>query len=467
VPNHKLCFFLNHKGAIPICVEDRLARGLHISLIMNSETLSSTHKFGLRYFSDDLHYRVEDLRIWLPQWKTLNCQWLVLYSTPWRAIPEAFLAPIIENGIIPVIQIHQSPIVALPTRAFDSILGAYARWGVRHVVFFDRPNQRQQWSQSQYIAHELPQRFWNIWLPLAEHARDFGFAPILPALEQGGSYWDTSFLTALLSLVRQTSPHLLNELQLGIYAYSNHANVDWGAGGEARWQATRPYFTPADSQDQLGFRSFEWYDPICQRVLGRSLPQIMLGGGYLPVTDSKQSGNLLSHNLHIAKQAQNPQALPDYLLNVALPSMDGDNLPVLFNQHAHPTSHAKQLREWLVGKATHRQPKDAMSHTAHGSSKRMSHYVLLQPAALGGASWQMEAAQTFAQHFQAVLGFSATEAQNAQQVSLFAEDSEQIREVSAKLQKSGCKTEQIVASSARKLQSIVGNRVQKNQAFLG
>jgi len=75
---------------------------------------------------------------------------------------------------------------------------------------------------------------------------------------------------------------LLDRLSLGAYAWTGDRSLEWGAGGPERWTTVAPYSTPADSEDQRGFRIFDWYLGVAQRELGRRLPVFLLRAGSLP-----------------------------------------------------------------------------------------------------------------------------------------------------------------------------------------
>ena len=151
------------------------------------------------------------------------------------------------------------------------------------MALFDRPNIRSNWSPAAWAQMDLVERFLDQFLPLAESALDEGLVPIFPPLEPGGDYWDLSFLqSALRGMQRRGRNRLLDRLALGAYAWTGNRSLDWGAGGPERWSKVTPYFTPADSEDQLGFRIFDWYLSVSQRVLGRRLPVFLLRTGSLP-----------------------------------------------------------------------------------------------------------------------------------------------------------------------------------------
>ncbi len=122
-----------------------------------------------------------------------------------------------------------------------------------------------------------------MFIPVAECAVDEGLNPIFPPLEPGGDYWDLSFLqSSLQSLQRRGRFRLLERLGLGAISWVGRKPIEWGKGGPACWPDVKPYFTPVGSEDQKGFRIFDWYMALSKRELGRPLPLLVLRAGSLP-----------------------------------------------------------------------------------------------------------------------------------------------------------------------------------------
>ena len=236
-----------------------------------------TARLGIHYFADCDHYQPADQQHWLPRLRQLGLRWIVLRGPDHVAIPQTFIESLVDAGIQPIIHLPLSLESPPAASELAAILQAYATWGVRHVVFFDRPNLRSNWPAIGWTQRGLVKRFLEVFQPLANAAIEAGLTPAFPALEPGGDYWDTAFLRAALEeLVVRGEDQLLDKLALGAYAWTNGRDLDWGAGGPERWPATLPYVTPDDSQDQRGFRIFDWYNPISRAVLGRELEILIL-----------------------------------------------------------------------------------------------------------------------------------------------------------------------------------------------
>lgn len=247
---------------------------------INPNFFSRKSRIGFHYYPDSLHYRETDLNKWLSELVELNASWLVLQAPVDRAIPENFITGLLNKGIEPILQFNL-PLGVLPDLAsLNPLLSSYGRWGVNTAIFYDRPNTRSAWPSSSWAQEDLVERFLEHFIPVSKLAMQSGMAPVFPALEPGGGYWDTAFLrSALESLENHSENQILDHLMLAAYGWTRNQSLNWGAGGPQRWPDARPYFTPPGAQDQRGFRIFDWYQAITQAVLQKTCPTILLQAG--------------------------------------------------------------------------------------------------------------------------------------------------------------------------------------------
>lgn len=232
---------------------------------------------GIHYFADALHYRQEDLHQWLPILKTLHLPWLILHSNARSSIPENFVRTLIENEIQPTIHFQSALATAPTTQEFSLLFKLYARWGLQHVVLFDRPNLRRSWSTAEWVRSNPVERLLDLIIPRAEAALEAGLTPVLPPLQPGGDYWDTVFLRATLQgLLQRDRSQLARSLVLSAYGFDHPDEPTWGQGGPAQWPAARPFRTPQDSQDQRGFHIATWYLSIAEETLGFRPPTMLM-----------------------------------------------------------------------------------------------------------------------------------------------------------------------------------------------
>jgi hypothetical protein len=258
-------------------------------------------RLGFHYYPDTLHYRESDLLAWLPELQAMGAAWLTLFAPADRAIPEPFLQGLLKAGVEPILHFHLPFACPTDESALELLFNVYASWGVRYVVLFDRPNLRDSWPASAWAQSELVERFLDIFLPVANRALQAGLTPVFPPLEPGGDYWDTCFLQASLQgMLRRGQTALLDALHLGAYARVDGHPVEWGAGGPERWPGVRPYFTPQEEQDQLGFYIFDWYLTHTQAALGTPRPILLLAAGQGLKTSSEEFASEAQEQDHAA-----------------------------------------------------------------------------------------------------------------------------------------------------------------------
>jgi hypothetical protein len=422
--------------------------------------------------------------------------WLTLLAPLERAIPEYFLNGLFSSDLQPVLH-FQIPTQASPSNEGLSLLFSnYARWGVQYVALYDRPNNRSNWSPAAWAQMDLVERFLDQYVPLAESTMDEGLIPIFPPLEPGGDYWDLSFLqSALRGLQRRGRNRLLDKLALGAYAWSGKRSLEWGAGGPERWSQVAPYSTPGESEDQRGFRIFDWYLAISQRELGQRLPLFLLRTGCMPddhIDPTSGEPDLLAHaeqNLNIARLLANEtvegctpvpaevKAGNFWLLTAPEGSAfsgqswfrtEEEKLPVINSfyrlaaSQSLPTNPSQELEASEAGEAqpeelteeeSDAEPEAAAEtevalpnevETAQNLSHTISHYVLLPLYAWGAADWDLEVIQPLLQESHPTVGFSLTEARLAARVTVVGGDGAISAEALDMLRASGCKVERVM-----------------------
>jgi len=405
----------------------------------------SRSRLGFAYYPDDRHFTQADAERWLPVLSSLEAGWLVLRSGVERAVPESFLKAILDAGIEPVVHVA-SRVGSLNEADVNPLLTSYARWGVRYLVLFDRPNVRSSWESAEWSRGGLVERFLDRAIPLLRSALGSGLAPILPPLEPGGDYWDTAFLeAALASLVRRGEQALLEHLHLGLYAWTFDHPLTWGAGGPMSWPETRPYLTPQGSQDQRGFRIFDWYAGIARRVLEHDLPMVVLGGGAVP---PRGNSGLLGdsfgeQNAEIARLLLGTD-LPDSLLNFAFCYLSADSDSA--EAHAAWFGSPDAPRPWVE---TYRRAVRNAAKTARPAAVRpIAHYMLLLDTDMTRLASLWPALLPFAADGHCVVGVAAREARAAEQVTLVGDPETIPVEMEDELRGAGCRVARMFVPGA-------------------
>lgn len=404
-------------------------------------------RIGFHYYSDSLHYRESDLARWLPELKAMGVSWLVLRSDIRRAIPENFFTGLLREGIEPIVE-FRLPLGSPPNLAEVTILlEAYAHWGVQAVQLFDRPNASTSWSNGHWAQQDLVERFLDRFLPLSSIALKLGLLPLFPALEPGGSYWDTAFLrAALISLERRKQVALLQRLVLSAWAHNGSRSLNWGSGGPQRWPDSRAYATPAGSEDQRGFRIFDWYQAAARSALGRALPIILFGAG--TPSSHLTTGEHRETALNIARLMAGEDVSDPVDASAGLEPVPVEVLACNFWQLAggedawfpdggQPLPAVGALREW---QSAH---KKIIPHTGGRNPRPIVHYLLLPSYDWGISEWHLAVIRPFVQKHAPTIGFSLAEAALAQQVTVVGNEQVFAEDVLNQLRAAGCSVRRI------------------------
>ncbi|MCX6072377.1 MAG: hypothetical protein NTU91_16230 [Chloroflexi bacterium] len=401
----------------------------------------ATNRLGFHYYPDDRHYTEKDLAAWLPALSALGAKWLTLRTTTSRAVPETFVRGLLEAGITPIVLLPAC-LTSIRTAECSSLFEAYAHWGVRHVVIGDRPNTRAAWEPSEWGRPALVERCLDRLIPILQAQRAAGLHPVLPALEPGGDYWDTAFLSSMLAaLQRRGQQSLLRDLALGMYAWSLGRPLDWGRGGAKAWPSVRPYQTPDDVQDQRGFRAFDWYAQIAQETIGRSLPMLVVGGGIGPSWDP-DSESETAELIGMARALASAD-VPDTLLafNLYLLCAEpgaAEHSAALYAEPNSPRAAARALFA-LASEPT--------SAPAQAAAKTIGHYLLLPTnGTLGRDEWNALAEYVLV--WRPVIGFSVSEASLASEVTLVGDSHALPISVENELSTAGCVVRRVIPQSA-------------------
>jgi hypothetical protein len=245
-----------------------------------SKTYAIQNKIGFHYFPDSLHYRDEDLDRWLPVLKQLDARWLVLKSSTTCAIPENFIKALKQARIIPVIDFDLPLSSDIPWKDIRTLLNTYGKWGANYALLNQRPNSQAAWGEKFWKKGDLVDAHSADFIKFGKMALDSGIKPIFSPLVPAGDYWDAAFLESALKILKEKAPSLLlNNMVLSAFAWDHNRPLNWGAGGSQVWKNVKAYKVPKNSQDQRGFRAFEWYAESSRKVLGKTLPIMLFQAG--------------------------------------------------------------------------------------------------------------------------------------------------------------------------------------------
>jgi hypothetical protein len=412
-------------------------------------------KLGLVYFPDTLHYRESDLKKWLPEVKAMGGHWLTLTAPIERAIPYSFIQGLVSEGIQPVLVFSIPPDDSYKELSLGVLFESYAHWGVKYVVPFEKPNLRRSWSAKAWLHPELVERFLDYYTPVAQIAIQSGLTPCFPALEPGGDFWDTSFYTlALRGMSRRDCHQQIDHFHIAMDAWSNHLPLDWGSGGPEIWPNSQPY-QPVEQQiqNQLGFRAFDWYNSITQAEFGSEKPIIILRAGITQVSPYSPEDNenhtplfmemidLIDRHAPVQPESDLPTAdiLACNLWLLATSPTDRYQSHAFFNTDGTQLPIVQVLKEKQQRSTAQSLTKSIqIDEAVIFKEKMIPHYLLLPQYAWGAADWDIEAIRPLIRRYYPTIGFSVTEALNANRVTLVGKPVQNNREVIQRLTAAGC-----------------------------
>jgi hypothetical protein len=418
------------------------------------------NRIGFYYYPDDQHYTQSDLNLWLPALQSMSAGWLTIQGSPDRAVPETFVRGLLEADIEPIIHIP-CKVGSVSSETITPVLNSYARWGIRYVAVYDRPNLKSSWDPSEWSRSGLVERFVDHVLPLLKAQETAGLKPVMPPLEPGGDYWDTAFLEeALGSFERRGEQGLIQELVLGIYAWTYGKPIDWGKGGSSQWPEARPYHTPPECEDQIGFHAFDWYKQIAKNILLRALPMVVIAGGELPSDEIQSLGSdpHTERNLAIARALYSDE-VPTEVLNFAFYHLASypdrkDNASAWFLNADQPKPVVS-----MIQRLVNSESKQAPSH----EEKPLQHYVLLPPRPSPQYTQNWDVIGPFVLAVQPVVGFSPREARLAERVTLFGDEGVIPKKVEQELRASGCNVRRFTGTAAREFLTMNGPKADPDQ----
>ncbi len=452
---------------------------------MNSTPIKiNNDRIGFHYYPDMDHYKNSDLNEWLPELKALGAKWLSLRASLDRAIPEAFITGLINKNIQPILYFNLQIDSIIDINSLALLLQSYKKWGVEFISLFDRPNLHSQWGSSSWSQQGLVDRFLDTFLPLADIISTNGLTPIFPPLEPGGDYWDTAFLRAALTGIKSRgNTQLLKNMVLGAYSWAGNQPFAWGAGGPERWAGARPYFTPNDEENHMGFRIFDWYNAISEAVLNKKLPIILIGCGS-KIGDAQNEKipavDVVSHNFRNLQLARFLSNQHDVMRDGATFEPIPDNvLAACFWVLATTEDHPDQKNAWYRADGTTlpavqsfqsrvasqrnkqdlpQQKKADIPNSSIKKSKEMiSHYLLLPSLDDNSIDWNINTLLPFINKYHPTVGYSHKDASQANRITMIGDEQWFSKDFEDQLINKGCQVHRIIGngtSIATQLETI-------------
>jgi hypothetical protein len=391
-------------------------------------------KIGFHYFQDLNHYQSRDLALWKPELESLQAGWLVMKASPSYAIPEEFISGLLDSGVQPVI--HFDFPVNSEIRAEDLriLLSSYAKWGVKYVIFFDRPNMKSSWLNDTWSQGDLVERFLDRYLPFVRAAEQHGLVPVFPPLQPGGDYWDLSFLKKVLNLAKQRrSLDFVSNLHIAVSSQTFNHPLSWGAGGKRNWKVPRPYSkSEIGEEDHIGFNTWQWYSDLVNSILGVDPKMFLFYFGSSDIRSSVLDPKVTFEELiefalspseeagRAADQKNNILGCLFWILSSSEESQEG--ITAFFDVNGTPkVAEIPKYKEKL--EHTRKQTLEyAVSDRLAAWIYPIDHYLLLPSYEWGIPENTLDRIRPIIRDSRPTIGFSLIEATNARKVTIWNEN---------------------------------------------
>lgn len=455
---------------------------------------------GFYYFPDPHHFDRAHLDRWVPRLRALGASWLVLETPHTRPVPDLFLQRLMMVDIEPVVILKSGPIAPMDERALAGTLSAMADSGLHYVVFYDRPNDRASWSPQSWSKPALVERFVDTLVPGLKLAAAQGLNPVLPPLEPMGAYWDTTFLQSMLSSLRRRGLEpLMQRAAVGIRNFANDHPLDWGKGGPEAWPQARPYAEQIGGQDHRGFCLFDWYRPLIEAALGRSLPLIACANGPQASQIGRRPLDPQDHARRAAEMARliTDRQLPPVVFNHAFWLLSAERggpgyrerwfepdgtprLPAVAalqelnsgRQRTLVSRRAASPRRAAVQEGGAARPAAPAPAPASGASsvppagnghKVIDHYLLLPLFEWGATRWHLSIVQDYIEACLPTCGFSVREAQLAHRVTIIGNEQGISLQDQQMLEAAGCQVQRIAGRNGSETEKLLRELAQNMQ----
>lgn len=408
-------------------------------------------RLGLHYYNDTHHFQEKDLALWLPQMLGKHISWLVLQSSLDFAIPEDFIKSLLSHNIEPVIQFSKVDINPGNAEEARIILRSYARWGVKYVIFFDKPNLRRSWDEGLWNKGDIVDRFLDVYISYVKMASREGLTSVFPPLQPGGDYWDTAFIKKVLkSAMNRKCIEIISNLHIAISGQTFNKPLHWGLGEQNNSLNSTAYAISKDMEDHIGFRTSDWYTKMVEPIIGYQPKVLMFWFGSRtyqePETRSEQLNDLvslaldqgISNNIHpISKNVIS--CIFDPLSTVA-----NLNIPELVS------------KDEMLGKVMNKDlpieslfEQDPFDHIAKNVASwvyPIDHYLLLPKFDWGIPEHILEKIRPIMKSEQPTIGFSLDEAALARKVTVWNENHAFSEGQLEYLKNSGCLIDEKIVS---------------------
>lgn len=399
-------------------------------------------KIGFSYFTSPNYQLNSQLRDWLPVLKDFGASSIIFQSEFSRAIPEDVFVIAKELDIKPIVHFASELPKAKDLKKIAILFDTYKKRGVERIILGNRPNEKRAWPSSSWHDKNLVEHFLDRFIPLASYAIQEGIKPVFPPLQPGGDYWDTSFIDLAISgLKNRKLDQILQNLILSSFGYTFERPFSWGKGGPERWTGAKPYQSPEDQEDQMGFHNFEWVQKIAERNLGFKVPILILDAGFSgsPMQEENKEETVKSIKAVLSALGKDEGAKDVSETSIqwsdsVLGCYFSLERMTVFMQGHFPLTQFFEIFGLPKGE---KKPQRKINK----EQKIISHYLLLPSHAGSVSDVVLNKVRPIIKKFKPAVGFSLFEASFAQKVSIFPDPILFTEEKINQLRSAGCTVE--------------------------
>ena len=416
-------------------------------------------RLGFHYFQDFDHYRMSDLELWVPELASLKTSWLALKAPATVAIPEEFITRLIQAGIQPILHFDFQVNSSVRTEDLRVLLSSYARWGVKHVIFFDRPNTKAAWTDGSWSQGDLVERFLDRYLPFVRLAEQNGLVPVFPPLEPGGDYWDLSFLKKVLQLVQQRrSFDFSANFHMAVSSQTFDHSLDWGKGGPSHWKTPRPYAkVELGEEDHIGFNTWQWYSELVYEVLNVTPKFFLFYYGMARLANDKMDTEnsfeqMVDIALSLSEDSKQATSLPECVLGccfwlLSASESDPHGKTSYFDASGNPKAAGIPACKQKIKASSKQKMEYAVSSRLAEWIYPIDHYLLLPSYDWGIPENTLDRIRPIIRDARPTIGFSVIEATNARKVTVWNENGAFSEHDLQLLREAGCIVEEQLVNS--------------------
>jgi len=401
---------------------------------LTQEKTFTSNKLGFHYFLDVEHFKTADAHLWVQKLHEIKAKWLVIQNPQDRAIPEEFIRPFSSAGVNLIINFNEDIRSDINLANLTALLNVYGKWGVKYAYLFEKPNLLSKWGEIKWNNNNIVKTHLNKFIPFAQLCVENHIKPILSPLFPGGDYWDLAFLEeSLEGLASHAALRIKNNLILSAFGWDWGHSIEWGSGGKKKWPKNKPFHQKQNTQNQQGFRTYEWYLELSEKVLGERLPIIILKAG-IPddsfmenSADTVPIDNLFSITHLLAGENVYDPLNPEMLLSPIPPEVIGCNFFILsaqteknffpyrwFTPEGIPLTPAKSvgLTDNSPALQTEEQPAQ-INNPINNLHFKYQRYILFSDSQKQNMPSLLENLDPYIRKFKPHIGFSKVEAANA------------------------------------------------------